>query len=211
MALVLARLAVPKRLVDVVETFHQLESWVSTIFNDICTHLRVRYEAKPTWAFQNPECLSTYCSAIHQNGEASGLIWGFFDGTHQRICGPACVIGDLSTLAISMHTPWCDKEFLHPMGCWFMPVDPLKDERMTGQFHCSLNCNLNSAHTASTTKKAVSTYMVIEDMHLNKVLRLPIGLEEKVSYRRRRRFAMQIWHVIGLLWNGGLVDRKSVV
>ena len=72
---------------------------------------------------------------------------------------------ELSTPVISMHAPWCGREYLHPMGCCFMPVDPPKDERMTGQFYCSLNCNLNSAHTTSTTKEAVSTYMVVENMH----------------------------------------------
>ena len=79
-----------KRLVDFVETLHQQESWVGTVSSGVYTHLRVRYEAKLAWdmAFLNPERLSTYCTAIHQNGEAPGLILGFLHGTHQPVASP---------------------------------------------------------------------------------------------------------------------------
>jgi hypothetical protein len=108
LALTLFRLSAPKRLKDCVEYFNRDLGWLSTVFNDVCVHIDRRYTSKLEWdtAFLTPERLEAYCEHVHANGEPSGKIWGFLDGTHRAICRPQPETADQALL-------WSGYKHLH--------------------------------------------------------------------------------------------------
>jgi hypothetical protein len=89
LALVLYRLSWPHRLKDCIELFGHERAWLSIVFTDVVLSLFERFW-KIFWNTNclTPECLTRYCAAVQANGEPSGLIWGFIDGTLKGICRP---------------------------------------------------------------------------------------------------------------------------
>jgi hypothetical protein len=90
LALTLYRLSFPGRLKDGIPTFNRDTGWQSTVFNDVCVHLLKKYESKLFWdeKFSTPRRLELYCDRVKANGEPTGKIWGFIDGSHRRVCRP---------------------------------------------------------------------------------------------------------------------------
>ena len=100
LALVLYRLSAPLRLKDLTHTFNRDLGWMSIIFNDVCIHIDRKFHEKLDWDrhFLTPHRLKSYCEHIQANGEPSGVIWGFIDGTHRKICRPQPETCDQSLL-----------------------------------------------------------------------------------------------------------------
>ena len=100
LALILYRLSSPLRLKDVVDHFNRDLGWISTVFNDVCIHLDRNFHEKLEWdsAFLTPQRLQEYYNYVHANGEPSGAVWGFIDGTHRKICRPQPETFDQSLL-----------------------------------------------------------------------------------------------------------------
>jgi len=90
LALVLYHLSSPLHLKDVVDHFNRGLQWISTVFNDVCVHLDQNFHKKLEWdcVFLRQQRLQRYCNYVHANGEPSGVLWGFIDGTHREICRP---------------------------------------------------------------------------------------------------------------------------
>ncbi|KAI5836712.1 hypothetical protein DFP73DRAFT_488334, partial [Morchella snyderi] len=89
LSVVLFRLAWPNRYKEMQHFFGRSPSWLSTVFNEACIYLYERYKDHVYWdqIRLSTHVLSAYAEAIH-NGEPSGRIWGFIDGTHRPFCRP---------------------------------------------------------------------------------------------------------------------------
>jgi len=70
------------------ELFGDDGSWLSWVFNGTCKHIYRQHYETLQWnsILLTQARLTYYCQKTQQNGEPSGLIWGFVDGTHKQIC-----------------------------------------------------------------------------------------------------------------------------
>jgi hypothetical protein len=102
LCVVLARLAWPDRLIEAVKMFGRLESWISRVFNDVCTYLSSKFKETLQWHPQLQNCnrLLEFGQAISKvGGGGKGRIWGFIDGTFRAFQNPS--MSDLQTFMYS--------------------------------------------------------------------------------------------------------------
>lgn len=91
LCLVLIRLSWPERLFTLTRTFHRSETWISTVYNDVCVHLFQEYKELVAWhpMLNNPKRLKRYAKAVRKELDLPyTAIWGFVDGTFRGVCRP---------------------------------------------------------------------------------------------------------------------------
>jgi hypothetical protein len=87
LSLVRYRLAWPKRLKDCMHVFDKERGWLSSVFNGTYQHIYQCFRDKLLWDKEllSLQALDRYCTVIQRQGEPSGRVWGFIDGTHRPI------------------------------------------------------------------------------------------------------------------------------
>ncbi|RPA93083.1 hypothetical protein L873DRAFT_1653754, partial [Choiromyces venosus 120613-1] len=90
LTLVLYRLSCHSHLKYTIYIFNCNLSWMSTVFNDVCTHICYLFKSKLNWdkEFLTSCKLEKYCDNIKANRGSSGLIWGFIDGSYWKVYRP---------------------------------------------------------------------------------------------------------------------------
>lgn len=85
LAILLARLAYPGRHLDRLDFFGRSRSFLSSVFNDVVTHIRHRFGALMGWDDDRltMQQLRRYCEAIGED-----VVWGFIDGTAIHMSRP---------------------------------------------------------------------------------------------------------------------------
>ena len=89
LCIVLARLAWPNRLLDLMPWFGCSRSQLSVIFNDVVTHLWHLFRIKLFWdsRYLTIDKLKSFAQAINRQGGGE-RVWGWVDGTIVKIARP---------------------------------------------------------------------------------------------------------------------------
>jgi hypothetical protein len=87
LSLVRYRLTWPKRLKDCMLVFDKERGWLSSVFNGTYQHIYQCFRDKLLWDKEllSLQAFDRYCTVIQRQGEPSGRVWGFIDGTHRPI------------------------------------------------------------------------------------------------------------------------------
>ena len=92
LCLVLYRLSWPHRYSDLTQVFHRSPTWLSTVFNDVCTFLWRQWHELVAWhpMLNNYKRLRRYAKSVKKalGNEGPLTFWGFIDGTFRSICRP---------------------------------------------------------------------------------------------------------------------------
>ncbi|KAA8904420.1 hypothetical protein FN846DRAFT_779693 [Sphaerosporella brunnea] len=72
------------------ELFGHERAWFSIVFTDLMLQIYDKFHRKLFWnrTRLTPEVFTRCYTAVHENGEPSGQIWSFIDGTIKAICRP---------------------------------------------------------------------------------------------------------------------------
>ena len=83
-------MAYPLRLTDMADWFGRSPSYMSSICTDVVIHLQTRFQAFLHWDKHRltKEKLRSYARHIDKVG-GGDLVWGYVDGTLQKICRPS--------------------------------------------------------------------------------------------------------------------------
>lgn len=89
LCVLLARMAYPLRYSDLIPLFGRSPSYMSSMCTDVVTHIQRRFEKFLFWDHRRltVERLKIYAKHIERAG-GTNMIWGYIDGTLQRICRP---------------------------------------------------------------------------------------------------------------------------
>ena len=89
LVLVLIRLSIPRRLVDLSRLLRRSAIWLSAIYNTTVLHLWRRWSRRLAWnpALLERRRLLRYARHVESAG-GGPLYWGFVDGTARRTCRP---------------------------------------------------------------------------------------------------------------------------
>lgn len=117
LCIMLRRLAVSSRLLEMNDVFGRPPEALSRVFNEMVIWFTTRWGGLLTWdpVLLAPEKLEEYCNAVTSRSGRMGVVWGFIDGTVRQICRPS-QWQDVSSASLLPFLP-------------FLPSFPLKAHR----------------------------------------------------------------------------------